>query len=136
MEFKSNISASDSDFDSSQLRVMRGVGHLSNGEYEAAINEFNAAIGLYKENVDAYSFRASTYCNLGKWEDAIADYSEAINLKPEVHSYMRRGIAYFMAENFVKAREDLETAKDLKPEDADDKDALNELESQLENLGY
>jgi len=136
MNSKSNVSAQDSGFDSSQLHVMHGVMQLSNGEYEAAIDEFNAAIDLYSKNEDAYAFRGTSYSNLGKWDKAISDFTEAIKLTPKVYSYMRRGFAYFMAENYVKAREDLKKARNLEPEDAEDKDALAELESQLESLGY
>jgi len=133
MKSKSNVSAQNSGFDSSQLNVMRGVMHLSNGEYEAAIAEFSAAIDLYSKNEDAYAFRGTSYSNMGEWDKAISDFTKAIKLTPKVYSYMRRGFAYFMAEDYVKARKDLKEARLLEPEDAEDIDALDELERQLKS---
>ncbi len=53
------------------------------GRYDEAIGVCNEATGLAPENCSLYTLRATTYLALGRYVDAVADYSRYLALKPD-----------------------------------------------------
>ncbi len=83
-------------------------GPAPSAEIESGVTEFLA---------DVFKARAVIHLQEGRYELAIADYTEAINLKPENSNfYYERGIAYRAANQLRKAIEDLSHAITLNPD--------------------
>jgi tetratricopeptide (TPR) repeat protein len=67
-----------------------------------------------------YYFRGNTRADLGDKHGAIADYNEAIRLKPDyADAYNNRGLAYSNLKEYQKAIADFNEAIRLKPDYAD-----------------
>ncbi|MBK9681525.1 MAG: tetratricopeptide repeat protein [Saprospiraceae bacterium] len=67
---------------------------------------------------EAYAFRGLALEEMGWVHEAIANYSQAIELDPNYSSPLRdRGLIYLRLGNEVLAREDLETYKSMRNED-------------------
>ena len=90
-------------------------------------NIFHLSLTLYNRYIDlnpedphpsAYLNRGNTYCKLERYEEALADYSEAIRLNPEGPSaYVNRGNTYDDLERYEEALADYSEAIRLNPED-------------------
>jgi tetratricopeptide (TPR) repeat protein len=71
------------------------------------------------QDAAAYRARAFGYCDLGRYEEAIADYDKAIALDPKsADAYYNRGIAYYNLELYEKAIADYGKAIALNPKHA------------------
>ena len=79
-------------------------------KYEDAIADFDTAIGLDSQVPSIYYWRGRAKYNLYEYEDAIADYSASLRLKSNADSYRWRALAKEKIEEFVSAREDLQSA--------------------------
>ena len=94
---------------------------VSKEDYSTALNYFTEAINFNDEPFagDFYN-RGLTYYNLEKYNEAIADYSKAIELKPDyADAYINRGNAYCNLNKYDEALADYNKAIDLKPDDVD-----------------
>jgi tetratricopeptide (TPR) repeat protein len=95
---------------------------LWNGEKYAdptkAIEYLNNAIKLQQNNAASYSKRGTVYYNLGQYQRAIEDYSEAIRLKPDYSlAYYNRGCIYVKnPDQYEQAIKDFNKAIKLKPD--------------------
>jgi len=86
----------------------------SNGDYGKAIAEFNRAIHLKPDYVEAYHARGFAYLIAGNHARAIEDYDEAVRLKTKIAlSYMLRGMAYEHLGKKARADEDMDKARKL-----------------------
>ena len=82
---------------------------ISSGKYEGAVL---AAV---------YVNRGAAYDNLGQYDRALADYNQAIKLKPDYGEvYGIRAIIYFKRSQYARAIQDMDLAIRFKPDDADD----------------
>ena len=68
--------------------LLRGSARAASGDYERALEDYSRAVDRKGSIPDSTLFvvyynRANTYVNLNKFEEAIADYDEAISLKPD-----------------------------------------------------
>jgi len=120
----------------------RGMSYLSRSatvsgidattDLNKAINDFTKAIELDPNDVYAYSFRADGYDGLaaislkqsdsikqnalvqGYFIRAIADYTDAINLKPDDSAiYFKRSIIYLSMKDYDSAWKDIHKAQEL-----------------------
>lgn len=106
----------------------RGQIHRRMKEYQKAIDDYTNAI---KANAisGAYSGRCLTHYDFGKYEEAAADCSEAISLKPnEAMSYYYRGLSRIKFEQNALAINDLRKAIEINP---NFREAQNELDKLL-----
>ena len=53
------------------------------GDFELALKDQNTAIQRAPNNIENYLDRAVTFENLGRWDQAIADYKTALSIDPE-----------------------------------------------------
>ena len=53
---------------------------LSAEQYEAAVEDFNAALMLKPQNADAWYFRGAMYEREGKLEQAVSDFTRVLEL--------------------------------------------------------
>jgi len=94
----------------------RGYIYNNKGEYEQAIDDFNRALSLNPELVEAYYNRGSAYFNKKDYDRAISDYTRAINLLPEyVMSINARGMAYLNTGEYNRAIADFTDALNIDP---------------------
>ena len=96
----------------------RGNAYKDKGEFDRALEEHSKAIEINPNYSDAYLNRGNVYFLKGDFERAIEDYSKAIETKKDdkeddVDAYCNRGEAYLHLKEWVKAKADLETAKDM-----------------------
>jgi len=102
-------------------------------DYQAALNDYNAALKLRPELPEALSGRGVAKRNLGDYQGAIVDYDLAIKIKPnDAESYSNRGVAKAHINDYKGAIEDLEKSLSLKPENST---ALSNLGSTYFKLG-
>ncbi|KAG0377410.1 hypothetical protein BGX24_006152 [Mortierella sp. AD032] len=82
---------------------------LGKGEYNLALQSYDAAIDRDPSNYLSYFKRAATYLTLGRNNQALADFTTILKLKPDFgHALLQRGKIYTKAGEFAKARRDLE----------------------------
>ncbi len=92
-------------------------------KYEQAYEEYSRAIlkgGTEKlQNQQAYLFVKRAFVNkkLGNMEDAIYDYSQAIEIKKDyLDAYIARGMALYECQKYEEALLDFHEASNLKPD--------------------
>jgi hypothetical protein len=73
----------------------QGLAYAEQGEWQRAIEIYDAALAFNPDNVRAYADRGTAYMELQQWEQAIADFDQAIALMPGwPQPYRLRGEAY------------------------------------------
>ena len=93
-----------------------GLELLEDGEYDKAIAEFTAAIGVDATRRPAYWHRGTAYHRKCDFMNAIIDYTKAMAIgTPTASDYCRRGIAYWHINNSDKAIRDYNMALLLNP---------------------
>jgi tetratricopeptide (TPR) repeat protein len=99
--------------------LSRGLEDATDGDYEAAINEYKTAISLapYSDNsLTAYGYMATAYEKLGNTSDAIKAYKQASGLFPtedSLHSSL--GLLYFNQGDYASADTEYSKALELDP---------------------
>ena len=92
---------------------------LNEGKTEEAIDQFSQALRI-KQLYQFYRLRGIAYEKLGKHQQAVEDYSAAINLKPDIaEDYYNRGVACLHLAQYQRAVEDFNQAIQLKQDYAD-----------------
>jgi len=102
-----------------------GMGRYAAAEWEGAIRSFTTALAQTEEPVRTLDnsvvcfYRGSAHDNLGQYEQAIADYDQAITLQPDLaEAYTNRGADYGEQNQYQRAITDFDRAIALKPDDA------------------
>lgn len=94
----------------------RGSLYRDLGQYQRAIEDFNAAIGLKQNFATAYINRGETYFLLGQYQLAMEDFNMVIRLKPyDAVAYNNRGGVYFHLGRYPLAIENYNMALSLSP---------------------
>jgi tetratricopeptide (TPR) repeat protein len=107
----------DPDADNFAQIFYRGVERFKRADYPGAIEDFTQVIKKQKNLAEAYHNRAYAYQMLGKYDQAIADYTEAIKYKVDPETYTGRANVYLLKENYNLAIADYDQAIEIKPED-------------------
>ena len=83
------------------------------------LENFNKAIQLQPDYVNAYYNRGTAYINKGEYNQAIKDFSKTIDLDFEhvVFAYRGRGVAYYAEDRFHRAIDDFSKVISLTPDD-------------------
>ena len=70
----------------------RGLEYKNLGKYQLAIDDYNKAIKINPDYVDAYNDRGIAYHKSGNYKNALDDYNRAIKINPDyVKAYYNRG---------------------------------------------
>ena len=81
--------------DSPEAHYNRGLEYQESGEYRLAIQDYDKAIDLNPNFLDAYNNRGNTYFDLGEHRRAIEDFDRAIEIDPsDAVVYFNRGNTY------------------------------------------
>lgn len=104
------------------------------GDYDTAIKLYTkaaAAGGLSRDNLFiTYTSRGNAYFNKKNMESAIADYTRAIDIKPnEPDAYYNRCVAFGTNGQRAAAIQDCEKVMELNPNDTDARAALEKLKA-------
>ncbi|MCL1889510.1 MAG: tetratricopeptide repeat protein [Desulfovibrionaceae bacterium] len=95
---------------------------------ELALEYLDAAISLQPDYAEAYLRRGMAAAELRDWEEAFADSSRGIRLKPAADHYASRALIFMRQGNYLGARKDLERALRLDKNNARAKDFLRRLD--------
>ena len=76
------------------------------GDYQAAIEQFTAAIEIDPERAEAYAARGNAYFCLALFQESISDFQAAIEKQPDIEYYLH-------LENVFLAQNDLDAAIDV-----------------------
>ncbi len=96
----------------------RGTQHLTSGDYDRAIADFDRALEL-DPRPESYYNRGVAYYSKNDVDKAIADWNNAINLNPrDGRAYRQRGNAYSIKGDYSLAMADYNRAIELEPTDA------------------
>ncbi len=97
----------------------RGVIHLREGNFDAAIADFTLALALNPSDAtNAYNNRGYAYARIGDIQSALANYNRAIELDPNnFKAYMNRATIFKDRGQFSRALDDLHSAHGIDPDD-------------------
>ncbi len=99
--------------------LYRAAAYLNLKQYKNAVLDCNKALSLTAE-ADPYSERGYVYCVQGNYERAVADYTTAIKIAPQVSNiYLLRAYAYQRLGQFQKQILDLTAAARIEPKSVD-----------------
>jgi hypothetical protein len=88
----------------------KGEEYRRSENWVMAIGEYTRAIGLDSQFINAYFYRAYSYSELGMDQDAISDYSMAIQITPSGAAYNNRSISYNRLGLYANADDDIAQA--------------------------
>lgn len=100
--------------------AQRGVDLLNQAKREtdpqAQIKLLTLAVKKAPSLADAYHYRADAYRSLGRYKQALEDYSRTVTLRPrDPFRYYARGLAYLAVNRSAEATADFTKAISLKP---------------------
>lgn len=93
--------------------IERGNAWVGRKLYEKAIADYDEAIRLAPSDEHAYFLRGQARAGWGHFDKAIADYTEALRIRPTVEAYMCRSSIWEKKQDYAKALQDLNAAREL-----------------------
>ena len=95
-----------------------GFKALKNNDHQNAILYYSEAIKLDPGDDNSFTNRALAYSRLKDYDNAINDFTYALNMKPSdpVIAYNSRGLTYYKLKQYEKAVEDYTNALKFNPE--------------------
>ncbi|HTU18228.1 MAG TPA: tetratricopeptide repeat protein [Gemmataceae bacterium] len=100
-------------------RLERGLGHLQRGEYERAIAELTASLGLNPSLAAAYANRGEARRLTGDYEQAVSDYDSAHLLAPsDARVLFNRGMVQWILGRVDAALADFSACLRVDPSNA------------------
>ncbi|MEA5577811.1 tetratricopeptide repeat protein [Anabaena sp. UHCC 0451] len=94
-----------------------GDTYFKNGDYAAAINNYNQALQYQSHDADIYYKLGLVYHQLKDYYTAITNYNQAININiNHGKAYNKRGCTYYQLGDFCRAIEDYNQAIRIHPD--------------------
>ena len=117
--FSANLSQQDQLDALSNSALSRGINFYQQGNYDAAVKEFQRSIALSPNSSytqDSYDYMVQSLLNLNRTNDAIKAYKQAIKLEPTNDSYhVNLGNIYFSVNRYEDAAAEYNQAVRLDP---------------------
>jgi Tfp pilus assembly protein PilF len=105
-----------------------GLAYYQKKDYAEAEKQFQEALKMNPDFVNALAGLATTYMAMGRYDDAIAKLDRAVRKEPKLpHLHYELGKAYEGARNLPKAREEYQRAVELAPDSPLGEDAQKAL---------
>jgi len=102
--------------DSEVLNFQAGRDYFYNGEFQKAVEYLKKSANI-APNVETYMYLGLSYSNLHQYENAIASYSKAIELNPNLtEAYVQRAKACGDIGNYKCSLENYEKLKQMFPD--------------------
>ncbi len=88
--------------------------HLKNEEFDNALTAAQKMVGLGADPCGWAMFQGRVLVKLGKYAEAVEQYSHAIEISPDIYSpYKARGVALLCQEKYAEAVRDYSTAVEM-----------------------
>lgn len=87
-----------------------GSAYIRSGQYDKALECLSKEVAAHPQNDVAYSLRGIAYGLAGQYEVAVADFSKALDIRPNAEDYNNRGHTYVKMKAYDLAKADLEKA--------------------------
>ena len=117
--FSANLSQQDQLDGLSNRALSRGINFYQQGNYDAAVKEFQRSIALSPNSSytqDSYDYMVQSLLNLNRPDDAIKAYKQAIKLDPTNDSYhVNLGNIYFSVGRYEDAAAEYKVAVNIDP---------------------
>ena len=98
--------------------IRRGAECRQVGDFPRAIAHFGEAIGINRDDAEAWYERGLTWGHMGEFKRAINDFNRALSLREEYgDAFNGRGYARYCLGDFLRAVDDFEDAVRLDPDD-------------------
>ena len=94
----------------------RGMTYFELGEYIKALADYEEALRLNPQWLEAYEGRAEVYRKMQQYAKAIADYTAALQLKPSSDLYIARGNLFMLIDQYKQALDNFNEALALSPD--------------------
>ncbi len=112
--------------------VHRGMGFLTEGEYQKALADFTESVRSKPENVQAFYHRGITYQILGDYEAASRDLSKAVQLNPfRFDLLFQSALTYYHLDDCEKALAACNKALEIEPDSVPAQRLYRQLKSSL-----
>ncbi len=95
-----------------------GVFLLPGGDLEGALGSFRTAARLSPDNTRAFTNLAIAYQQLGRHEEAIAEYRRSIAIRPTASALSNLGTCLFFLGRYAEAEDAYARATSMQPENA------------------
>jgi tetratricopeptide (TPR) repeat protein len=90
------------------------------GAIRSAVSDLKKATELSPQHVQAYSYLAKLYFELGEQDNAVSALTSAIAISPDnANAYYERGLAYLQLKDPKKANEDFSAVIRIRPDDSE-----------------
>ncbi|MEN8231117.1 MAG: tetratricopeptide repeat protein, partial [Thermodesulfobacteriota bacterium] len=112
----SDLQETLADLRQAEMYNRQGEANLDKNNTKQAIRDFNHALEINPDYVDALVNRGSAFVLMGKYNDALKDFNHALSLeKKESEIYNIRGEIYLLNKMYAQAIKDFTTAIILNP---------------------
>ena len=103
--------------DSRIVRVALGVRAERRHDYEVALREYNRALSVNPDIIDALNNSALLYARLGRWEEATPRFERIVSLTPtKAMAHFNLSFAYAVEKRLYPAADELRIAIKLDPD--------------------
>ena len=114
------------------VRVHRGMAYFAEGDYKAAMDDFDESIRLNPTNAKALYYRGVIFQLLEDYEASREDLTRSVRLNPfQFDAFFQRAQTFYHLGDYSRALEDCEKAISIEPDSAQAKRFINLLKSQL-----
>ncbi|MCP5042485.1 MAG: tetratricopeptide repeat protein [bacterium] len=103
-------------FIETELALEQGQAHLEAGDFQQALDIYDAALASGNQSADIWALRANALTLLKRFDEAVADYTTSLEKEERAQTYFWRGEAYTWIDEHDKAENDYTRALGLEPD--------------------
>jgi tetratricopeptide (TPR) repeat protein len=117
-------------------RVNTGKNIMEMQQYRNSLYIWSQLYGysLFGLSYNSYIFRGNCYKDIGQLQNAISDYSKAIEISEDAEIYISRGDIYFEMEKYILALNDYSSAINIIPNSPDINIRIEETNRRIEEI--
>jgi tetratricopeptide (TPR) repeat protein len=100
-----------------EIHLVRAKAYQAETKHDRAIADLSDVIGMGTIDCQPYTLRGISYAKIDRFDQAIADFTQAIQIEATPEAYEGRAIAYGKNGQFAQALADYTALIDLRPEE-------------------